>query len=90
MKSDQSASFLLLALLFLLSPAADSLDQFGDAKLTKMEIMGIVGEWCEADPWMVSLMTRFIACRVEYMVRVYLSSCLFMTDSDSHSLSLWI
>jgi hypothetical protein len=40
-----------------------------DSRLTRMEVIGIVKEWCAADAWMVSLMKRMIECRNLYMVR---------------------
>ena len=60
---------LLVVPMFLIS-CAHAVDGFygGDTRITKMEAVGIMKEWCEADPWMVSMMKRMIGCRDEYMV----------------------
>lgn len=57
-----------LVILSLCLSVIKGLDEHGSSEMTKMEITGMLLEWCEKDQWMVTYMTRLIECRNEVNV----------------------
>ena len=58
----------LVVLLALCLTMIKGLDEYGSSEMTKMEVTGMLLEWCEKDQWMVTYMTRLIECRNEVNV----------------------